>query len=179
MCSRIVWILGYSSKHWLLSLRTKLIFKHWRARGNRLSKSHAQIRKAINSCKHDYQIAPYFPQVFLLKSKRLKPIKFVKVETHQEDVKSFERLSLLEQLNVKCDARVNTLMLSALEDEVAPFPLKLSSRWVMIAANHLMLNHPKDLRLRVRLIKCEDRLKNTQDTQFVQNRLGSASFNHH
>ena len=64
-------------------------------------------------------------------------------------------MSFLERLNVKCDARAKALMLSDLEDEVIPFPLKLSSPYVMIAKNHLILNYPKDVRLHVHLIKCE------------------------
>ena len=43
-------------------------------------------------------------------------------------------------------------MLSALEYELIPFPLKLSSPYAMIAKNHLILNYPKDLRLHAHLI---------------------------
>ena len=79
-------------------------------------------------------------------------LKFVKVEAHQDDINSFEQLSFLEQLNVKCDARAKELMLSTPKDKVIPFPLKLSSAYVMISENHLILNYPKDLWLHVYLI---------------------------
>ena len=127
--------------------------------GNILSGSDTQIRQASNSNKDDEQIASYFPRVFLLKFKRLKSITFVNIDAHQDDVKSFEQMSFLEQLNVKCDARAKVLMLNALEDEVIHFSLELSSTYVIIATNHLILNHPKDIRLHVYLIKCEEYLK--------------------
>ena len=47
-------------------------------------------------------------------------------------------------------------MLNVLEDDVTPFPLDLSSPYVMITTNKLMLNYPKDVRQNVHLIKCEE-----------------------
>ena len=69
------------------------------------------------------KLHPIVREFFLLKSKRLKSIAFVKVYSHQDYVKLFEQLSFLEQSNVKCDARAKALTLNALEDEVVPFPL--------------------------------------------------------
>ena len=105
------------------------------------------------------KLHPIIRELFLLKSKRLNYLKFVKVEVHQDNIKSFEQLSFLKQLNVKCDSREKSLMLNALEDEVIPFPLKLSSHCVVIAKNHLIFDYPKDLRLNAHLIQCENCLK--------------------
>ena len=62
------------------------------------------------------------------------------MDAHQDDVKSFDELSFLKKVNVKCDAREKELMLNALEYKVIPFPLELSSPYAMIATNHLVLN---------------------------------------
>ena len=50
-------------------------------------------------------------------------------------------------------------MLNTLEDTIVPFPLDLSSPYVMIASNHLTLNYPKDVRMHAHLLKCENYLK--------------------
>ena len=103
-------------------------------------------------------------ELFFLKSKRLKLIKFKKVDAHQDDVKPFDELSFLEQSNVQCDARAKALTLSALEDVAIPFPLVLSSTCVMATINQWMLNHPKDTLLQVCSIKCEEHLKKVLKT---------------
>ena len=53
-------------------------------------------------------------------------------------------MTFLEQLNVQCYSRAKALMLNISEDEIVPFPLELSSPYVMIAANKLINNYPKD-----------------------------------
>ena len=72
------------------------------------------------------KLHPIVHEFILLKYKRLRSLKFVKVEAHQDDIKSFEQMSFLEQLNVKCDARAKALTLSALGDEVVPISIKNS-----------------------------------------------------
>ena len=62
-----------------------------------------------------------------LASKRLKSLEFIKVAAHQDDLKSFNQLSFLEQLNVKCNARAKALILAVSEDAIIPLPLTLSS----------------------------------------------------
>ena len=42
-------------------------------------------------------------EFLLLKSKRVKSIAFIEVDDRQDEVKSFDELSFLEKLNVKCD----------------------------------------------------------------------------
>ena len=105
------------------------------------------------------KLHPIVCDFLLLKSKRLKSITFVKVDAHQDDVKSFNELSFLEKLNVQCGSRTKVLMLNVSEYEVIPFPIDLSSPHVVASTNKLMLNHPKDSRKHVRLIKCEEHLK--------------------
>ena len=61
-----------------------------------------------------------------LKSKRLISITFVKVDAHQDDVKSFDELFFLEQLNVQCDTKAKALMSNVLKDDIIPFPLDFS-----------------------------------------------------
>ena len=105
------------------------------------------------------KLHPIVRDFLLLKSNRLKSINFVKVDTHQDDVKSFDELSFLEQLNVQFNARVKALMLKFSEDVVIPFSLYFSFPYVMIAKNKLTLNYPKDIRQHAHLIKCEECLK--------------------
>ena len=97
-------------------------------------------------------------EFLLLKSKRFKSIAFVKVDAYQDDVKSFDKLTLLEQLNAKCDSRAKALTLNVSEEVVIPFPLVLSSLYAMIATNQLILNYPKDTRLYDHFINCEEHL---------------------
>ena len=54
-------------------------------------------------------------------------------------------------------------MLNDSEEKIVPFPLDLSSLYVMIATNQLILNYREDIRVHVRLMKCENHLKNSQD----------------
>ena len=56
-------------------------------------------------------------------------------------------------------------MLNVLEDDVTPFPLDLSSPYVKIATNQLILNYPKDVLLHAHLIKCEKYLKKVLSIQ--------------
>ena len=67
-------------------------------------------------------------------------------------------MGFLELLNIKCDARPKALMLNVTEETTIPFPLDLSSPYVMIATNQLILNYPKDVRLNAHLYKCEEHL---------------------
>ena len=126
--------------------------------GNRLSGG-TQITKASNSDNHVKQIASYCPEFVLLKSKRLNSINFIKVEAYEDDIKSFEQLSFLEQLNAKRDTREKALTLNDLVDEVITFLLKLSSPHAMIAKNHLILNNAKDICLYAHLLTCKECLK--------------------
>ena len=102
------------------------------------------------------KLHPIVREFLLLKSKRFKSIAFVKVDAHQDDVKSFDELSFLEQLNAKCDSRAKVLILSASEEVVIPFPLVLSSTYAMIATNKLILNYPKDIHLHAHLIEYKE-----------------------
>ena len=70
-------------------------------------------------------------------------------------------MSFLEQLNAKCDARAKYLILNVLEETIIPLSLDLSSPYVMIASNQLILNYPKDVRIHAHLLKCENYLKKT------------------
>ena len=58
------------------------------------------------------KLHPIVREFLLLKFKILKSVMFVKVEAHQHDVKSFDELSFLDQLNIQCDARAKALMLN-------------------------------------------------------------------
>ena len=98
-------------------------------------------------------------EFLLLKSKTFKFIEFIKVYAHQDDVKSFEELSFLEQLNAKYDFRDKVLTINMSEEVIISFPLVLSSPYVMIATNQLIFNYPKDIRLHAHLIKCEEQLR--------------------
>ena len=104
------------------------------------------------------KLHPIVREFLLLKSKRFKSIAFVKVDAHQDDVKSFDELSFLEQLNVKCDSRAKSLILNVSEEVVIPFPLVLSSPYATIATSQLILNYTKDILLHAHLIKCEEHL---------------------
>lgn len=107
------------------------------------------------------KLHPIVREFFSFKSKRLSSLKFVKVHAHQDDIKSFEQVTVLEQLNVKCDARAKELILRTPEEEVITFPLVLSSAYVMNEENNLILNYPKDLLLHAHIIQCEHYLKKT------------------
>ena len=78
------------------------------------------------------KLHPIVLEFFSFKSKRLRSLKFVKVEVHQDDIKSFKQLLFLEQINLKCDVKVKELILNTPEDEVIPFPL----RDIILAARH-------------------------------------------
>ena len=73
------------------------------------------------------KLHPIVREFFSFKSKILMYLKFVKVDAHQDDIKSFEQLTFLEKLHVKCDSRWKEIILSTPEEEVIPFPLVLSS----------------------------------------------------
>ena len=90
-----------------------------------------------------------------LKSKRFKSVEFIKVDAHQDNLKLFDDLSFFEQLNVKCDVRAKELILKVSEDANIPFPLDLSSPYVMRTINYLILNYAKDVRMHAHLLKCE------------------------
>jgi len=107
------------------------------------------------------KLHPIVREVLHLNSKRFKSIDFIKLDAHQDELKSFDELSFLEKLNVKCDTRAKELILNTLEDTIVPFPLDLSSPYVMIASNQLTLNYPKDVRIHTHLLKCEIYLKKT------------------
>ena len=107
------------------------------------------------------KLHPIVREVLHLNSKRFKSIDFIKLDAHQDELKSFDELSFLEKLNVKCDTRAKELILNTLEDTIVPFPLDLSSPYVMIASNQLTLNYPKDVRIHAHLLKCEIYLKKT------------------
>lgn len=101
-------------------------------------------------------------QEFLhLKSKRFKSIEFIKVDAHQDDLKSFDNLSFFKQLNVKCNVRAKELILKVSEDLIILFPLELSSLHVSIASNHLILNYAQDIQMHTHLLKCEHCLTRT------------------
>ena len=57
------------------------------------------------------KLHPIVREVLHLNSKRFKSIDFIKLDAHQDELKSFDELSFLEQLNVKCDARAKELIL--------------------------------------------------------------------
>ena len=61
------------------------------------------------------KLHPIARDFFLLKYKIIKSISFVKVDDHQDDVKSFDKLSFLEKLHVQCDSRAKAFMLNVLE----------------------------------------------------------------
>ena len=73
------------------------------------------MRKRSSSYHGVYQIRSIVREFLHLKTKRFKSIEFIKVDAHQDDLKSFDELSFLEQLNVKCDARAKELMLNVSE----------------------------------------------------------------
>lgn len=62
-------------------------------------------------------------------------LKFIKVDAHQDDVKSFDRLTFFEQLNVTCDLRAKKLITNIASYEIIPFPLTLNLEYVMNADN--------------------------------------------
>ena len=62
------------------------------------------------------KLHPIVREFLHLTSKRLKSLEFIKVAAHQDDLKSFDKLSFLEQLNVKCDVRAKELMLEVSEE---------------------------------------------------------------
>ena len=79
---------------------------------------------------------PIFGKFLDLKVSRTKSLQFIKVDAHQDDVKSCDQPRFLEQLNVKFDARVKQLILKTSEDEVITFHLDLQFAHVTNSETH-------------------------------------------
>lgn len=101
---------------------------------------------------------PIVREILHLKKTRCKSLNFIKVAAHQDDIQEVDKLSFLEQLNVRCDIRAKELILSIEEDATIPFPLILSSPYVLNDSNQLVLNYPKDTRLHAYLTCCKPQL---------------------
>ena len=64
---------------------------------------------------------PIVRELIHLKSKRFKSIGLIRVDAHQDDLKSFDKLSFLEQLNVKCDTMPKELTLKVQKKQLHHF----------------------------------------------------------
>ena len=71
------------------------------------------------------KLHPIVREFLHVKSKRFKSIEFIKVDAHQDDLKSFDNLSFFEQLNVQCDVRAKELMLKGFRRCNHPIPSRV------------------------------------------------------
>ena len=54
----------------------------------------------------------------------------MKVRVYQDEVKSRNELSLLEDLNIQCDEKVKSLIINE-TNKIVPFPFSLSSLFII------------------------------------------------
>ena len=101
-----------------------------------------------------------FREFLSIKLKISSSLKFIIIDTNQDDIKSFEQLNFFEKLNVECDLRANKLITSTPSDEIIPFPLELNSAHMTNSGNQLILNHIPEITTHAHLIIYKDYLKN-------------------
>ena len=100
-------------------------------------------------------------ELAILRSKRFKSLKCIKVEDHKDGIYKLEELTLIEQLNVKCDARAKALIQNTTDNTVILFLLQLSSAYVTNKDSQLVLNYPKDILRQAHLSHCKEHLSRT------------------
>ena len=108
-----------------------------------------------------------------LKLKRLNSLNFIKIDSHQDDIKSLNQLTFFEQLNVECDLRTKKIITNTSEDEVITFLLELICACLMRMDNQLILNYPKELTMCSHLFYCECYLKKLLKSSYLIKLTGS------
>ena len=105
------------------------------------------------------KLHPLVREFLSIKLKRSRSLKLIKVDAHQDDIKSFNQLTFFEQLNVECALRRNKLIINAPSDEIIPCPLGLKSAHAMNVENKLTLNYVTEMTTYAHLFLCKDYLK--------------------
>ena len=118
------------------------------------------------------KLHPIAREFLSIKLERSRSLKFIKIDAHQDDIKSFDQLTFFEKNNLECVLRVKKLITNTISDEIITFPLTINSTCVTNIEKQLMLNYTTKITTHEHLTLFKSYLEKTKFIEPLSIRFG-------